>query len=382
MVVSARDISARRLGQHFQELAAESRLDAAFAFHAVQDLRKTLRGIGSDLVVRSGDAAEEVGRLVKQGGASHVFFHSRFVAPTKQNYVHGRPEPTFLPPIFFFAPRLQTRSQRLRVSQVCLVLSSASCTLVSTKSSVDETICGAPGQRHAGGLLLYTPTHFERIGHLDHMVISINIVPERDSGHRPLQTRLNIKCNVRSLCFSCLSTKFTVPCTRCASHTSESEPLLLRSDNTTEAAALSNGRPVPPMVSTSALGRPHSSPASTDTTRTGLGTFASSRNGSRETNQHVRPSPRPRHYLQSPTESTLEASRPWRRCSPELAGGWIPIDTNNACSLGSAFSPAHRRCHPYSIVAKVGVRSKRIRVELERMTRVGLGVHFPSASNR
>jgi len=43
----------------------------------VQDLRKTLQGIGSDLVVRSGDAAEEITRLVEQAGASHVFYHSR-----------------------------------------------------------------------------------------------------------------------------------------------------------------------------------------------------------------------------------------------------------------------------------------------------------------
>ena len=60
-----------------QELAAESRLDAAFAFHAVQDLRKTLRSIGSDLVVRSGSCAEEVKNVVAQAGASHVFFHDR-----------------------------------------------------------------------------------------------------------------------------------------------------------------------------------------------------------------------------------------------------------------------------------------------------------------
>ncbi|CAM9905700.1 unnamed protein product [Ectocarpus sp. 12 AP-2014] len=69
-----------------QELAAESRLDAAFAFHAVQDLRKTLRGIGSDLVVRSGNAAEEVGSLIKQAGASHVFFHSSPVHALRRSH--------------------------------------------------------------------------------------------------------------------------------------------------------------------------------------------------------------------------------------------------------------------------------------------------------
>ncbi|CAM9863830.1 unnamed protein product [Ectocarpus sp. 6 AP-2014] len=73
-----------------QELAAESRLDAAFAFHAVQDLRKTLRGIGSDLVVRSGDAAEEVGSLVKQAGASHVFFHSSPVHALRRSHERVR----------------------------------------------------------------------------------------------------------------------------------------------------------------------------------------------------------------------------------------------------------------------------------------------------
>ncbi|CAM9970012.1 unnamed protein product, partial [Ectocarpus fasciculatus] len=73
-----------------QELAAESRLDAAFAFHAVQDLRKTLRGIGSDLVVRSGDAAEEVGSLVKQAGASHVFFHASPVHALRQSHERVR----------------------------------------------------------------------------------------------------------------------------------------------------------------------------------------------------------------------------------------------------------------------------------------------------
>ena len=52
-------------------------MDAAFAFHAVQDLRKTLRSIGSDLVVRSGSCAEEVKQIVEQSGASHVFFHDR-----------------------------------------------------------------------------------------------------------------------------------------------------------------------------------------------------------------------------------------------------------------------------------------------------------------
>ena len=52
-------------------------MDAAFAFHAVQDLRKTLRTIGSDLVVRSGCCAEEVKKIVTQAGASRVFFHDR-----------------------------------------------------------------------------------------------------------------------------------------------------------------------------------------------------------------------------------------------------------------------------------------------------------------
>lgn len=90
----------------------------------------------------------------------------------------------------------------------------------------------------------------------------------------------------------------------------------------------SDGRPLPQPASTSALGRPHSSPASTGTTRTGPGTSAISRkNGSRETNRHVRSSPRPRRYHRSPTELTLEAFRAWRRCSPGLAGGWIPTDT-------------------------------------------------------
>lgn len=60
-----------------QELAADSRLDASFAFHAVQDLRNTLRSIGSDLVVRCGDAAAEVAKVVEEAGASHVFFHAR-----------------------------------------------------------------------------------------------------------------------------------------------------------------------------------------------------------------------------------------------------------------------------------------------------------------
>ncbi|CAM9378091.1 unnamed protein product [Pylaiella littoralis] len=73
-----------------QELAAESRLDAAFAFHAVQDLRETLRGIGSDLVVRSGDAAEEIARLVDQSRASHVFFHSSPVHALRKSHERVR----------------------------------------------------------------------------------------------------------------------------------------------------------------------------------------------------------------------------------------------------------------------------------------------------
>lgn len=62
-----------------QELAAESRLDASFAYYAVQSLRERLRAIGSDLVVRSGDAAREVTRVVSETGATHVFFHKRFI---------------------------------------------------------------------------------------------------------------------------------------------------------------------------------------------------------------------------------------------------------------------------------------------------------------
>ena len=61
-----------------QELAAESLLDAAFTYHAVQELRNTLRSLGSDLVVRSGDVGKEVVRLVEQVGASRVFFHKRY----------------------------------------------------------------------------------------------------------------------------------------------------------------------------------------------------------------------------------------------------------------------------------------------------------------
>lgn len=60
-----------------QELQAESRLEAAFTYHAVRDLRKTLRSVGSDLVLRSGDAAEEVKKIVDEAGVTHVFFHSR-----------------------------------------------------------------------------------------------------------------------------------------------------------------------------------------------------------------------------------------------------------------------------------------------------------------
>lgn len=60
-----------------QELAAESRLDAAFTFHAVEELRKALRAVGSDLVVRFGDAAKEVAQVVEQAGASHLFYHAR-----------------------------------------------------------------------------------------------------------------------------------------------------------------------------------------------------------------------------------------------------------------------------------------------------------------
>lgn len=60
-----------------QELAAESPLDATFAYHAVHDLRKSLRSLGSDLIVRSGDASKEIARLVEQAGASHLFFHTR-----------------------------------------------------------------------------------------------------------------------------------------------------------------------------------------------------------------------------------------------------------------------------------------------------------------
>lgn len=60
-----------------QELAADSRLDAAFAFYAVQSLRDSLRALGSDLVVRSGGAAQEVSRVVAETGATHVFYHRR-----------------------------------------------------------------------------------------------------------------------------------------------------------------------------------------------------------------------------------------------------------------------------------------------------------------
>eukprot|EP00752_Nemacystus_decipiens_P012696 g11248.t1 len=73
-----------------QELAAESRLDAAFTFHAVQDLRKTLRGIGSDLVVKSGDAADEILRLVDQARASHVFYHSSPVHALRKSHERVR----------------------------------------------------------------------------------------------------------------------------------------------------------------------------------------------------------------------------------------------------------------------------------------------------
>ncbi|CAM9289477.1 unnamed protein product, partial [Hapterophycus canaliculatus] len=73
-----------------QELAAESRLDAAFAYHAVQDLRKSLRGIGSDLVVRSGDVAEEIGKLAEQAGASHVFFHASPVHALRNSHERVR----------------------------------------------------------------------------------------------------------------------------------------------------------------------------------------------------------------------------------------------------------------------------------------------------
>lgn len=79
-----------------KELAAESRLDAAFTYHAVQDLRKTLRGIGSDLVVRSGDAAEEMTRLVDQAGASHVFYHSRYVQHGTEGESRGRGRETYM----------------------------------------------------------------------------------------------------------------------------------------------------------------------------------------------------------------------------------------------------------------------------------------------
>lgn len=73
-----------------QELAAESRLDAAFAFHAVQDLRNTLRSIGSDLVVRSGSCADEVQKVVAQAGASHVFFHDSPVHALRQSHERVR----------------------------------------------------------------------------------------------------------------------------------------------------------------------------------------------------------------------------------------------------------------------------------------------------
>ncbi|CAM9726855.1 unnamed protein product [Scytosiphon promiscuus] len=73
-----------------QELAADSRLDAAFAYHAVQDLRKSLRGIGSDLVVRSGDAAEEIGKLAEKAGASHVFFHASPVHGLRKSHERVR----------------------------------------------------------------------------------------------------------------------------------------------------------------------------------------------------------------------------------------------------------------------------------------------------
>lgn len=60
-----------------QELAAESPLDAKFAFYAVKELREALRRVGSDLVVRCGDAGVEVPRLARASGASYVFHHSR-----------------------------------------------------------------------------------------------------------------------------------------------------------------------------------------------------------------------------------------------------------------------------------------------------------------
>lgn len=64
-------------GQRAQTLAEESLLGAKFAFHAVQELRETLKSMGSDLVVRFGDAAVEVPGVAREAGASHVFYHSR-----------------------------------------------------------------------------------------------------------------------------------------------------------------------------------------------------------------------------------------------------------------------------------------------------------------
>ncbi|CAN0259963.1 unnamed protein product, partial [Discosporangium mesarthrocarpum] len=42
------------------KLASESTLDTTFLYHAVVSLRENLRRLGSDLVIRSGDAAVEV----------------------------------------------------------------------------------------------------------------------------------------------------------------------------------------------------------------------------------------------------------------------------------------------------------------------------------
>lgn len=67
------------LGRPFlsQELGDENFLGAKFTYYAVRELRQALRTVGTDLVVRWGDAAVEVPRVVRETGASHVFYHRR-----------------------------------------------------------------------------------------------------------------------------------------------------------------------------------------------------------------------------------------------------------------------------------------------------------------